>query len=83
VGNRTTQTQTLTSTTVTTYTYDQANRLDYYYADGVPTDLTWDASGNLLTQGTSVYTWDAANRLTSVSSGTLTTTFQYDGRPRG
>jgi len=26
--------------TATTYTYDHANRLDYFYADGVPTDLT-------------------------------------------
>lgn len=34
---------------------------------------------NLLAQNTRVYTWDTANRLTSVSSGTLTVSFEYDG----
>jgi YD repeat-containing protein len=48
---RTVQTQTLTSTTVTTYTYDQANRLDYFYEDGVPTDLTWDANSLVTLRG--------------------------------
>ncbi len=54
MGNRTVQTQTITSTTVATYTYpstvlragDDANRLDYYYADGAQTDLTWDDNVN-------------------------------------
>jgi YD repeat-containing protein len=40
---------------------------------------TWDANGNLLSDGVRTFTYDAANRLTSVTSGTLTTTFEYDG----
>jgi RHS repeat-associated protein len=40
---------------------------------------TWDANGNLLGDGTRSFIYDAANRLTLVSSGTLTTTFEYDG----
>jgi hypothetical protein len=43
------QTRTLTATTVITYAYDAANRLDYFYEDGVLTDLDWDANGNLRT----------------------------------
>ncbi|MEJ2559558.1 MAG: RHS repeat-associated core domain-containing protein [Anaerolineae bacterium] len=42
-------------------------------------DYTWDANGNLLSDGVRTFTYDAANRLTSVTSGTLTTTFEYDG----
>ncbi len=75
VGNRTVQTRTLTATTVITYAYDAANRL--VNVDGV--DYTWDANGNLLSDGVRTFTYDAANRLTSVSSGTLTTAFEYDG----
>jgi PKD repeat protein len=41
-GCRTVQTRTLTSTTVITYAYDAANRLNYFYEDGVLTDLDWD-----------------------------------------
>jgi RHS repeat-associated protein len=37
--------------------------------------------GNLLSDGVRTFTYDAANRLTSVTSGTLTTTFEYDGLP--
>jgi RHS repeat-associated protein len=79
VGNRTVQTRTLTSTTVITYVYDAANRLDYFYEDGVLTDLGWDANGNLRTQGTSVYTWDAANRLVSAEVDGVVSAYEYDG----
>jgi RHS repeat-associated protein len=77
VGNRTVHTRTLTATTVITYAYDAANRL--VNVDGV--DYTWDANGNLLSDGVRTFTYDAANRLTSVTSGMLTTTFEYDGLP--
>jgi hypothetical protein len=43
-GCRTVQTRTLTATTVITYAYDPTNRLDYFYEDGVLTDLDWDAN---------------------------------------
>ncbi|MCS7001096.1 MAG: RHS repeat-associated core domain-containing protein, partial [Candidatus Kapabacteria bacterium] len=72
VGNRLTQ-ATLTTTTV--YTYDAANRL--INVNGVA--YTWDANGNLLLDGVSTYTYDAANRLTSVTQGTNTYTFAYNG----
>jgi hypothetical protein len=49
---RTVQTRTLASTTVTTYTYDHANRLDCFYADGVQTDLDWDANPLRCASGT-------------------------------
>jgi hypothetical protein len=73
---------------IITYTYgcvaslkqgerDAANRL--VNVDGV--DYTWDANGNLLNDGVRTFTYDAANRLTPVTSGTLTTTFEYDGLP--
>jgi YD repeat-containing protein len=37
--------------------------------------------GNLLSDSVRTFAYDAANRLTSVTSGTLTTTFEYDGLP--
>jgi YD repeat-containing protein len=73
------QTRTLTSTTIITYAYDAANRLDYFYENGVLTDLDWDANGNLRTQGTNVYTWDAANRLVSAEVDGVVSTYDYDG----
>jgi RHS repeat-associated protein len=79
VGNRTVHTRTLTVTTVITYHYDAANRLDYFYTDGAPTDLTWDANGNLLTQGSNEYTWDAANHLISANIDGVASTFAYNG----
>jgi RHS repeat-associated protein len=76
VGNRQALAETLGVTpTVHRYVYDQANRLTS--VDGIT--YTWDANGNLLSDGVRTFTYDAANRLTSVTSGTLTTTFEYDG----
>ncbi len=76
VGNRLALTRTLgVSQTVHNYQYDTANRL--VSVDGQA--YTWDANGNLLDDGVRSFEYDAANRLTSVTSGTLTTTFQYDG----
>jgi RHS repeat-associated protein len=61
--------------TVHSYQYDDANRL--VNVDGQA--YTWDDDGNLLNDGVRSFAYDAANRLTSVTSGTLTTTFEYDG----
>jgi RHS repeat-associated protein len=55
------------------------NRLDYFYEDGVPTDLGWDANGNLRAQGTNVYTWDAANRLVAAEVDGVVSAYEYDG----
>ncbi len=60
---------------VTSYEYDAANRLTR--VDGVA--YTWDANGNLLSDGVRSYSYDHANRLVRVVSGTLTTEFAYNG----
>ena len=46
---------------MTTYTYDAANRL--VNAGGVP--YTWNANGNLLSDGSAAYAYDFANTNTS------------------
>ncbi len=55
-------------------------RVDNGSASGaVPTH---DLEGNLLTDGHYTYTWDARNRMTSVTVGSDTWTFTYDGQNR-
>jgi RHS repeat-associated protein len=39
--------------------------------------LTYDANGNLLSDGTNTYTWDARNRLVAISGG-VSASFKYD-----
>ncbi len=39
---------------------------------------TYDANGNLLSDGARTYTYDAENRLASVTSGSTTVQFAYD-----
>jgi RHS repeat-associated protein len=41
--------------------------------------FTWDANGNLTSDGVRSYTYDDANRLTQVTEGSLTTQFAYNG----
>jgi len=41
--------------------------------------FTWDANGNLTSDGVRSYTYDHANRLTQVTEGSLTTQFAYNG----
>ena len=72
VGNRLTQ-DTLAGTN--TYAYDIANRLGE--VDGVP--YTWDANGNLLNDGASIYTHNHANRLVNVVQGPDNYEFRYNG----
>jgi RHS repeat-associated protein len=40
---------------------------------------TYDNNGNLLNDGSRTFTYDTENRLTSVVSGAVTTTFEYNG----
>jgi RHS repeat-associated protein len=49
---------------------------------GSTTSFTYDANGNLTSDGTRTFTWDAEDRLISVTSGTHTSTFSYDGLDR-
>jgi RHS repeat-associated protein len=64
-----------TSGEVSTCTYEPAKRLTG--VDGV--GYTWDDNGNLLDDGVRTYDYDNANRLIAVVSGTLTTTYIYNG----
>ncbi|MBA3532295.1 MAG: SBBP repeat-containing protein [Ardenticatenales bacterium] len=72
VGNRTVMTD---AAGTHLYTFDAASRLSV--ADGIT--HTWDATGNLLADGTRTYSYNAANRLTSVNDGTAASSYVYDG----
>jgi RHS repeat-associated protein len=61
-------------------TTSQTWRVDNGPAGTVAT--THDAEGNLLTDGRYTYAWDAKNRMTSVTLGADTWSFQYDGQNR-
>ncbi len=58
-----------------TYSYDDANRLSA--VNGVA--YTWDANGNLLSDGAATYTYDDANRLASVSNAQGMVQYAYNG----
>jgi YD repeat-containing protein len=72
VGNRLTE-QTRTGTTA--YVYDNANRLTS--VGGVT--YSRDNNGNLLSDRGSTYTFDHAHRLKSVTQGSKTYTYAYNG----
>src|SRR2546423_3557898 len=54
-------------------THDDANRLTQRGA----ATLSYDANGNLTSDGVNIYTWDARNQLASISGG-VGASFQYD-----
>ena len=41
--------------------------------------ISYDANGNIKTDGTKTYDWDAENRLIKFTNGTKESTFGYDG----
>jgi RHS repeat-associated protein len=49
---------------------------------GTSRTLTYDANGNLTGDGMRSFTWDAENRLLTVTIGTKTSEFTYDGGDR-
>lgn len=57
--------------------YDSANRVTNWNGSGI----TYDANGNMLSDGARTYTWDAKNRLSAISGG-ATASFQYDAYGR-
>jgi RHS repeat-associated protein len=71
-GNRLSET---TQAESNAYTYDDANRLASL--NGVA--YTWDAKGNLLSDGVYSYTYDGANRLTGVTDGASAVSYAYNG----
>lgn len=64
---------------VTSATYDLANRLTARTAAGVTANPTWDANGNLTSDGVRSYTWDARDRLTGITG---VASFVYDASGR-
>ncbi len=46
---------------------------------GAATTLSYDANGNLTSDGTRTFEWDGANRLTAVALGAHRSEFGYDG----
>jgi hypothetical protein len=58
-----------------TYLYDDANRLTH--VNGIT--QSWDANGNLLSDGISTYTYTHANRLAAVSNQESTVSYSYTG----
>jgi RHS repeat-associated protein len=72
VGNRLTES---TQAGTTSYGYDIANRLTS--VGGVTT--TWDANGNLLSDGVNTYAYDASNRLKTVSGAGYAASYGYNG----
>lgn len=53
--------------------YNAGNELTQFGSSG----LTFDANGNLLSDGTNAYTWNARNELVSISGG-ASASFNYD-----
>ena len=67
----------LTATETVTYQYTSAKWGDMLRVyDGQ--NLTYDASGNLTSDGEYIYTWVHGRELASMSNGTTTWTFTYD-----
>ncbi len=57
--------------------YDNNNRLTSFAGPSI----TYDANGNMLSDGSRTFTWDARDRLTSISGG-ATASFTYDALGR-
>ena len=57
--------------------YDAANQLTSW--NGTP--ISYDANGNMLSDGTRSFTWDARGQLAGIS-GPVSATFTYDGAGR-
>ena len=62
--------------TVTAYTFDNANRL----ATVNTLPYTFDANGNLLSDGEYTYSYDSANRLSAINKTDTAITYRYNGQ---
>ena len=49
---------------------------------GTPKAFTYDANGNLTSDGTRTFEWDAANRIVRIAGGLSTTKLSHDGYSR-
>lgn len=77
VGNRLSEDR---PTQTTSYTYNALHQLtEADIADAGSTTYEYDPNGNQVRAGAMESTYDLANRLTSVTTGTETHTYAYDG----
>jgi RHS repeat-associated protein len=79
MGNRSTASLAINGGATTTYTANNANQ--YNSISGMSAPIH-DPNGNLTYQNGVTYTWDSENRLLSVSDGTTTNAYTYDGLHR-
>lgn len=63
---------------MTAAAYDVANQLIQFNS----AILTYDANGNLISDGVNTYTWDALNQLETISGPNLFASFTYDALGR-
>lgn len=68
----------LSPSAMTAAAYDVANQQIQFNA----ATLTYDANGNLTSDGVNSYTWDALNQLEAISGSGLTASFTYDALGR-
>jgi len=59
-------------------TYDAANQQLTFGGQ----TLTYDANGNMTSDGVNTYTWNAGNQLVAISGASLTASFSYDALGR-
>jgi RHS repeat-associated protein len=79
MGNRSTASLAINGGATTTYTANNANQ--YTSISGMSAPVH-DPNGNLTFQNGVTYTWDSENRLLSVTDGTTTNAYTYDGLHR-
>jgi YD repeat-containing protein len=63
---------------LTSATYNADNELTKWGS----ISLTYDANGNILSDGTNTYSWDARNQLSTLTKSRTTNSFQYDAYGR-
>ncbi len=69
---------------VTAKDYSRNQRTNTYQlsATGTTKSFTYDANGNMTSDGTRTFEWDAENRLTAITNGPQRSEFSYDGLSR-
>lgn len=71
-----TTTVTVTATDPATNTATQQFEVD---VSGTAKTFTYDANGNMTSDGTRTFEWDARDQLVAINHGTLRSEFKYDG----
>lgn len=76
MGNRLAMTQ---DGIETTYSYNEADQLTSTSTGGTPVNYTWDNAGNMLTKGSQTFTWNLAGKLSGMTNGAVSASYQYNG----